>query len=520
MNLHRAPIAARLAGLSGWKRHGMAVVLGVAAATALPPVHLLPALVVAFPGLLWLLDGARSRRGAFGTGWWFGLGHFSVGLYWIAHALLVEPEKFGWMIPFATLGLGGVLACFTGVATLLARQSGVEGAGRVPMLAATWTLMEWVRSWAFTGFPWNPVGSVWDPVLPILQIGAVAGIFGLSWFTVVVATLPALAGDALPRRVRLAALAKAVAFPLILYAWGSARLADAPSQVVDGVTLRLVQANIGQSHKWRDDLRLAHFQAHLELSQSPGLDAVTAVVWPETAAAFFLDLDERRRAEASTAAPPGGWLLAGAPRVAQEPFQVWNSLLAIGPDARLGGIYDKVHLVPFGEYVPLRGLLPQALNIGGADFTPGPGLRTMTLPGLPPFSPLVCYEAIFPGAVVGRDQPRPHWLLNITNDAWFGLSAGPYQHLASARMRAIEEGLPLVRVANTGISAVFDGLGRPVARLGLGERGVVDAPLPKALADPTPFGRWGNLVPLLLAAASAIIALVLGKVRRRTPHTT
>lgn len=509
----RAPISRRLAALSGWKRRGLAVALGVAAATALPPVHLLPALWVAFPGLLWLLDGTRSRWGAFGAGWWFGLGHFSVGIYWIAHALLVEPEKFGWMIPFATLGLGGVLACFTGAATLLARMSGVRGAGRVPMLAATWTLLEWARSWVLTGFPWNPIGSVWDPLLPMLQFGAVAGVFGLSWFTVVVAALPALAGDAPPRRVKVAALAKAALFPLALYAWGAARLADAPTTFVDGVTLRLVQANIGQSHKWKDELRQAHFDAHLDLSRSPGLDGVTAVVWPETAAAYFLDTDDRRRVQASTAAPPGGWLLAGAPRVAREPFQVWNSLIAIGADAGLAGLYDKVHLVPFGEYVPLRGMLPEALNIGGTDFSPGPGLRTMELAGLPPFSPLICYEAIFPGAVVGRDQPRPAWLLNVTNDAWFGLSAGPYQHLASARMRAIEEGLPLVRVANTGISAVFDGMGRPVARLGLGERGIVDAPLPRAPDGLTPFGRWGNLVPLLLAAASAIAGLVLGRVR-------
>lgn len=506
-----ARIAGRLTALDGWKRRGTAVLLGGTAALALPPVHLLPVLLIAFPGLVWLLEGSRSRRAAFGAGWWFGLGWFTLGLYWIAHALLIEPEKFGWMIPFATLGLGGVLAAFTGTATWLVHLSGVRGPGRVPMLAAAWTLMEWVRSWAFTGFPWNPVGSVWDPVLPVLQFGAIAGMFGLSLVTILAAALPALAADSrLTPRARLAALAVAAGLPLALAGWGAARLAPGGDGVVEGVRLRLVQAAIGQSHKWRDDLRQAHLDAHVALSRAPGFDGITHVVWPETATPYFLDSDPERRAQAARAVPPGGLLLTGAPRIARQPFQVWNSLMAVDDQARVVGVYDKVHLVPFGEYVPLRGLLPDAVNVGGSDFAPGAGLRTLALPGLPPAAPLICYEAIFPGAVVGRDQPRPAWLLNVTNDGWFGLSAGPYQHLASSRMRAIEEGLPLVRVANTGISAVFDGHGRPIARLGLGERGVVDAPLPQAPPGLTPFARFGNLAALVMAAAAAGVGLLLG----------
>lgn len=506
--------ASRLSGLSGWRRRGLGAALGGFAALALPPVHLLPVLLVAFPCLVWLLDGSRSRKAAFGAGWWYGLGWFTVGLYWIAHALLIEPEKFGWMIPFATLGLGGLLAVFTGAATWLVHLSGARGAGRVPMLAAAWTLTEWLRSWVLTGFPWNPVGSIWDPVLPVLQLGSIAGVFGLTLMTVLCAALPALLADRGTARAKLACLAVAAGLPLAAAGWGGARLAGGDDGIVPGVRLRLVQAAVAQSHKWKDDLRQAHLDAQLQLSRAPGFDGITAVVWPETAAPYFLDLDDVHRNEVAAVAPPGGMVLTGAPRVTPqgiEPFQIWNSLMAVTADGSLAAVYDKVHLVPFGEYVPLRALLPIAkITHGGTDFSSGPGLRTLTLPGLPPVSPLICYEAIFPGAVVGRDQPRPAWLLNLTNDAWFGLSAGPYQHLASARMRAVEEGLPLVRAANTGISAVFDGHGREIARLGLGERGVVDAPLPAASA-PTLFSRFGNPLALALGVLCAFMGIALSR---------
>jgi apolipoprotein N-acyltransferase len=509
--------AGRLEALTGWRRRGALILLGAVAALALPPVGLVPVLLVAVPGLIWLLDAAGDRRGAFGAGWWWGLGWFCAGLYWIANALLIEPEKFGWMVPFATVGLSGVLACFTGLATLLVRLTGVSGVGRVPVLAGAWTLCEWLREWVLSGFPWNPLGSVWDAAPAVLQVGSLAGVFGLSLLTVLVFGLPAVLADYAPRRWRLAAVAVAVLLVAGAAVWGVIRLA-APAEMVPATRLRLVQAAVAQRHMWRDDLRESQLLDHVELSRGPGWEGITHVVWPETAAPFVLDMDPGHRALVATAAPAGGMVLTGAPRVTapgELPFQVWNSLMAIDGAAQIHGIYDKAHLVPFGEYVPMRQWLPIAkITQGGTDFSAGPGPRTLELPGLPPVSVMICYESIFPGEIVARDHKRPGWLLTVTNDAWFGNSAGPYQHLAAGRMRAIEEGLPLVRAANSGISAVFDAMGREVASLGLGRRGVVDAPLPKPL-EPTLYARFGNAVPLTLALACATLGMFLRRLGAR-----
>ena len=502
--------AARLAAARAWRRRGFALLFGALAALALPPIHALPLLWIAFPGLLWLLDGAGRGKGAFWDGWWFGFGHFSVGVYWISYALLVDPIRFGWMVPFAVLGLGALLGIFIGAATFTACRLASPGVPRVLMLGVSWVLFEWVRSWIFTGFPWNLIGSVWMPVLPVVQFAAVAGTYGLGLLTVVVAAMPAILVHPF-RRNRLAMLGCLLVLALVAL-WGGARLADGTTASVPDVRLRLVQGNIEQTLKWDPAKRLAHFQRHLDLSASPGWDKVTHIIWSETAAPSFLEREETARRLMAGVTPPGGLLITGAVRGTApgvQPFRIWNSLLALDGRGDIVGTFDKAHLVPFGEYMPLHGLLPLSkITAGSVDFSAGPGPQTLSLPGLPPVGPLICYEVIFPGEVVDRAH-RPAWLLNLTNDGWYGISAGPYQHFAAARLRAVEEGLPLVRAANTGISAVIDPFGRVLAELPLGSEGVVDAALPSALPASLPFAKFGIFAPfvlLVLVFASALLS--------------
>ncbi len=471
----------------------------------MPPVFALPLLLVAFPGLVWLTDGAGGPWRAFTAGWWWGAGFFIAGLYWFADALLVAPERYGWLVPFALGAVGAVGGVFTGLVTLLLRLSRARGAGRILVFAAVWTFVEWVRGWIFTGFPWNLIGTGWAFDAAALQLAAVAGVYALSLVTVLAAAMPAVLADPLPGRWRKVAIA--LGLPLLAWAGGAARLAFADHAKVPGVRLALVQPNIPQSLKWDPKLAEAHLARLAALSRAGRAQGATHIVWPELAVPWSLAQNPALVRMLATLAPPGGALITGAPRVAGSgaEFQAWNSLSVIEASGRIAATYDKFHLVPFGEYMPFRWLLPfEKLAIGPTDFSAGPGPRTLTLPGAPPVDPLICYEVIFPHRVVNESH-RPGWILNITNDGWFGISSGPYQHLAAARLRAVEEGLPLVRVANTGISAVFDAYGRVRTRLGLGREGVLMANLPQALPA-TPFAQYGNGLILVVIMICFVVS--------------
>lgn len=512
-------IADRLAALHGWRAHASSFGFGAAAAAALPPVHAIPVLAIAFPALIWQLDGAVRARTAFARGWWFGFGFFVVGLYWISHALLTDPARYGWAIPFAVGGLAAYSALFPGLAALIAHRLGRPGWSRILVFAAAWTAGEALRGILLTGFPWNPLGSVWTVSPPMLQVTAIAGVYGLGLITVATASAPATLAD--NGRRRWSPLICASALLVAIYAGGAVRLAGASSSVVPGVVLRLVQPNIAQHHKWRPDLRAAQFAKHLKLSTTATPTRPTHIIWAETATPFVLANDDARRRMMAMVVPDGGYLLTGTIRTSRNRagrLQAWNSLQAVGRDARVAATYDKFHLVPFGEYVPFRSVVGLAkLTAGDTDFSAGPGPRSLKLDGLPPAGPLICYEVTFPGQVVRRDD-RPEWLLNVTNDAWFGISSGPYQHFASAQIRAVEEGLPLVRVANTGISGVVDAYGRVKARLDLGREGILDATLPVAIASPTPFARWGNTIAWIAVIAVFLGGILAGRSLRNTAN--
>ena len=512
----------RVVALSGWRRRVLAACLGILAAAALPPLHVLVLLIPAFVGLIWLTDAASGWRRVFAVGWWFGFGHFAAGLYWLAFAFMVQPEKFAWMAPFAVLGLAAVMAVFPALAAVLGGVGQTRGVGRIFLFAAAWTVLEWVRSWIFTGLPWNLLGTVWVMSEAMMQVAAMIGVYGLGLLSVLAAAMPAVLADSGGNRgVRQGGVFVAISAAVLAAVWvgGMIRLAGAGEETVEGVRLRLVQPNIPQKIKWRRELRLRHLLLQMRMGNRPATDAgratepPTHVIWAETAVPFALAHDKERLGMVGSATPTGGLTITGAPRITPpgQPFQVWNSLHAVDHGGRVVATYDKFHLVPFGEYVPFREWLKfSRLVPGGSDFSPGPGRRTLHLPGLPPVGPLICYEVVFPGRVVDSGD-RPEWLLNLTNDGWYGRSAGPYQHFAAARLRAVEEGLPLVRAANTGISAVVDPYGRLVAGLGLGSAGVVDSLLPRPVAGGTLYGRFGNWTVFLLLLLTAAAGLALSR---------
>lgn len=496
-----ATLARTISALRGRRRAAVAALLGVALTAALPPVYAVPFLLVAFCGLAWLLDGARSARDAALIGWWFGFGHFVTGLYWIAIALLVDAAQFGWMVPFAVFGLSGIFAFYTAGVTLAAWKIGARGVAGAVVFAVCWTAGEWLRGHLLSGFPWNLTATAWADLPLMMQPAAWLGGYGLGMLTVLVAMLPAGVAGPMPGRSRWLGLVLAVAILAVWMAGGALRLTGADGAMVPDVRLRLVQPDIAQNLKWDPARVEENFRQSVALTRSAGFETRTHVIWSESAAPFYLSNDAGRLdLLAAGAVPPGGILVTGALRTTPDPrndFRVWNSLYAIDGRGIIQAVFDKFHLVPFGEYVPLRQILNIAkITHGSVDFSTGPGNVTLSLPGAPKFSPLICYEIIFPGHVVDASD-RPQWIINITNDAWFGISSGPYQHFAAARMRAVEEGLPVARSANDGISGVIDPFGYVVASLGLGRRGVVDADLPRAL-DPPPYARFGDWLVLVL----------------------
>jgi apolipoprotein N-acyltransferase len=524
-------LAHELAGLSGWRRYGIALLLGVSAAAALPPVDLSPLLVVAFPGVLWLDEGSSGPSASFGLGYAFGFGFFVAGLYWISGALFVDIATFWWLVPIAAFGLPAAFALYTGAAFLIVnittRYLRLPGAARVFGFAIAWTAAEWIRGHAFTGLPWNLIGSTWSGGFPgasaILQSVAWIGIYGLSFVTVLAASLPALLGASplvpISGRRRWAPAIGAALLVLIPGVFGALRLEMSPI-ATSKIWLRVVQPSIPQTMKWEPAAAEDNLRRLLNLSAAPSLRPIAAVIWPEAATPFLLERDVAVRLEIGSIVPDKGYLITGALRANPPPgpvVQMWNSIEALNAAGEIVARYDKAHLVPFGEYFPFREVLPiKKITAGTIDLSAGPGPRTIALPGLPPFAAAICYEAIFPGTIV-NEQERPDWILNLTNDAWYGRSSGPFQHLASARTRTIEEGLPMVRVANNGISAVIDATGRVRTRINLDTIGYADVALP-APGRPTFYSHAGDwaLVALLLIGALPVVAASL-RVLQRSP---
>jgi apolipoprotein N-acyltransferase len=515
----------------GWRRALIAFLAGALTTLALPPFNLWPLPFLTFPVLVWLIDGsAAGRLGGSVTaavaGWWFGFGYFLSGIYWVGHAFLVEAKTFGWLLPFAVILLPAYLALFTALGAALARWLWTRGAMRVLALAVALTAAEWLRGHLLTGFPWNTFGYALTTPLALAQAASLIGIWGLTFIAVAVYAAPAVLADD-PSDTRRRWLAPTLAALVIagLAAYGIWRLDRTPTAFVDGVRLRLMQPNIQQDQRFNYAQRQTVMDRYAALSDrasgpdAAGLADVTHLIWPESAFPFFLTREAEALAQIAKLLPEGTVLITGGVRAPETMpteaiTRAYNSIYVLDHDATILSIYDKVHLVPFGEYLPFQDILErlgltQLVRVKGG-FISGDRRRAVQVPRAPRFIPLVCYEVVFPGEAVPRGE-RPGWMLNLTNDGWFGRSPGPYQHLQQARLRAIEEGLPLVRTANTGISAVIDPVGRVVNSLPLGTEGVLDSRLPKALR-PTPYSRWGD-APAGLIVAAALILIV--RLRRR-----
>jgi apolipoprotein N-acyltransferase len=527
-------LPARIILADGWTRRLAAFGAGALGALALPPFDVAPAMAIPLSVAVWLIDGAAGRGGglragalwsAAGAGWWLGFGYFLAGLWWLGAAMLVEADQFAWALPLAVVGLPAALACFPALGFALARLLWSPGSLRVFALAAGLGASEWLRGHILTGFPWNDFGMALAQAGPLGQGAALVGLNGLDLAAILIFAAPATLVDRAPgRRLRgNVAVVTAAALLAGLAAYGALRLATHPTAYVEGVRLRLMQPNVPQDEKFRPENGSEILRRYLALSdratgpERTGIADVTHLIWPESAFPYILTREPQALA-AIARALQGTTLITGAARVEGEGGgrrgKIFNSIEVL-QGSRVVAFYDKTHLVPFGEYLPLEGLLRP---FGVTQLVPGiwdrgQGPRTLAAPGLPRIAPLICYEAVFPGvaAPAGPDGARPELLLNLTNDGWFGKTTGPYQHFAQARLRAIEEGLPLVRVANTGISAIIDAYGRVLKSLPLGEEGIIDGRLP-APAPETLFARRGPWIFPLLSAVILALA-VAGRAR-------
>jgi apolipoprotein N-acyltransferase len=519
-------LAAKVILLWGWRRALAAFLAGALMVLAQAPFDLFAVCFVSFPVLVWLLDGAvgepsagvlRRLVPAFATGWWFGFGYFVTGLWWIGNALLVEAESFAWALPLAILALPAGLALFYGIAAVLARIIWSDGIGRIAALAFGFGAAEWLRTVVLTGFPWNAIGYAAMPVPVLMQSVSVVGLFGINALAVFVFAMPALLAA---RRDLRSGLVVAVLLIVAHMGFGYARLASFDPG--DGRTLpvRIVQPSIDQTEKWEANVQERIFKTYLDLSTGPveaGRKRPELIVWPETALPFLLAERPEALVAFSDMLDKGQVLLAGAVRaegvLSDSTARFYNSVTAINDAGEIVDAGDKVHLVPFGEYLPFEDYLAtlglRKIVAFPQSFSSGNSRRPIVLPDGLRVLALVCYEIIFPGEI-GQDAVEADLIVNVTNDAWYGDTPGPYQHFRQAQVRAVETGLPLVRAGNNGISAVVDAHGRVVDAFALNAVGVLDASVPLKRTDlVSPHIRYVNgvLIILFFAAVAGLYNL-------------
>ena len=520
-------LAGRVILLWGWRRAAAAFAAGAAGVLAQAPYDFFAICFISFPVLVWLLDGSNGEPGqgllrrlwpSFATGWWFGFGYFVAGLWWIGQALLVEAEAHAWALPLAIVVLPAGLALFYGLAAAIARLAWADDLGRILALAAGFGIAEWLRGSLFTGFPWNAIGYAAMPVPLLMQSSAAIGLYGVNALAVAVFAMPALAGGNRYRRTGLALAAMLVALHAGFGWW---RLSLPETRVENQVSLRIVQPSIDQGAKWDDAERIRILDTYLDLSARPpegDAKRPDLVIWPETAVPYLITERPEVLSAIGAMLQDGQALLTGAVRSEGDPSggsaRYYNSIVAISSDGEITDAADKSHLVPFGEYLPLEAFFGR-LGISRIVTAPGPfstpaDREAISIGKTVAALPLICYEIIFPGEAAKVAGPV-NIIVNVTNDAWYGDTPGPYQHLRQAQVRAVEIGLPVVRAANNGISAVIDAHGRIEDALALNAVGNLDHTISlPALRKPSGRTQARNALvvisALLLAAALLSIA--------------
>lgn len=490
--------------LSGWRALAVCFIAGALSAAALAPFHFFPVLWVTFPVFVFALDGAvanADKRGiarfmpAFWRGYWFGFGYFVAGLWWLGSAFLVDSETYAWLLPLAVVGLPSGLALFFALAAFVARIFWFGDYRRILALSASLAGFEWLRGTILTGFPWNALGVLLTPNDMMMQGIAIFGLYTYGFFAVLIFASPAVLFDEVASgRSRHTFFAFTAILLVGLAAYGTGRLSMAKSDPVEGAQLRIIQPNIAQKDKFKPEKAGEILERYLSMSARStrpddlGLLPVTHLIWPESAFPFLLTEQPEAISKIADLLPSGTSLLTGAVRADPRPTgggerAFYNALYVINHQGEIEDAYDKVHLVPFGEYLPFEkylndlGLLSLVQVPGG--FTPGTRRRLLEVGNAPPFLPMICYEVIFPGQISDQYHTRnAEWILNVTNDAWFGMTAGPYQHFHQARLRALDEGLPVIRAANNGISAVINAYGVVEKSIRLGEAGIIDSRIP------------------------------------------
>ena len=550
--------AQRLAGVvdrierSGkWLRYMVAFAAGAVSILSFAPFFLSPVLFLTLPVLVWLLAPQTTPAASIGdrqswrthlratvlrgfaVGWWFGFGFHLAGLYWIGGAFLVQAEVFAWLLPFAVTLMPAGLAVFHGLA--VGAVACIKGGPivRVLALAVALFVSEWLRGNILTGFPWNVLGYALTYPLALMQSAGVVGIYGLTLLTVIVFAMPLCVladgrARSNPARAGMAIVLATVAPIMVMFAYGWSALSQPDPGTVPNVKLRLVQPSIVQSDKFLPEKRREIFERHLALSRdgprTPAGDAsgfgdVTHVIWPEAALPFLALRTSEVADQVAKVFPDDVMLVAGTLRLDGplirdgRRLRIFNSAFVMGGDGRVRNIYDKVHLVPFGEYLPFQETLEamgleQITRIRGG-FAVGAAPRpVLNVPGLPPANMLICYEIVFPDEIVLPDR-RPGVLINLTNDAWYGTSSGPYQHFHQSRVRAVEQGLALIRVGNNGISATIDARGRTLAVLGLDVVGAADTALPRSIS-PTLYATYGDALAWAMAIMLLLILGIVG----------